>query len=489
MFELLNLKVIKTALGVTFLCVSTTAFFGMANAQDSTTSLRGTSSELKLVPQGDAQLRYSFAPLVKQTAPAVVNVYAAVKVQQRQSPFAGDPFFEQFFGGKVFGGRKRQRTSRSLGSGVIVGEEGIVITNHHVIKNASEVKVALADGREYPAEIKLIDEQSDLAVLKLNAERTFPIVPLGDSESLEVGDLVLALGNPFGVGQTVTSGIVSALARSQRGKDDFGFFIQTDASINPGNSGGALVDMQGRLIGVNTSIFTKSGGSNGIGFAVPSNMVKVVLDSVRGGSDRILRPWVGASFQAVTADIADSIGLERPRGALVAGVGKGGPAAKAGLKLGDVVLMIDGKAIQHADALGYRLATAGTGRTVTLSVLSRGAKKELQLALAPAPETPARDIRVIRGRSPFTGTKVANLSPRLAQEIRMDTGKRGVVVMGVKRRSPASRIGFRAGDIILEINEERIESTRQLDELSNAGGRGWEFVLERNGRRYEQYIR
>ncbi len=464
-------------------------FVSGAFAQEASSALRGTSSELKLVPEDNAQLRYSFAPLVKKTAPAVVNVYAAVRVQQRQSPFAGDPFFEQFFGGNVFGRRQRQRTSRSLGSGVIVGEDGIVITNHHVIKNASEVKVALADGREYPAEIKLIDEQSDLAVLKMNVERTFPVVPLGDSENLEVGDLVLALGNPFGVGQTVTSGIVSALARSQKGKQDFGFFIQTDASINPGNSGGALVDMQGRLIGVNTSIFTKSGGSNGIGFAVPSNMVKVVLESVRGGSDRLLRPWIGASFQSVTSDIADSIGLERPRGALVAGVSKGGPAEAAGLKLGDVILTVDGKTVDHADALGYRLATAGVGRSVTLSVLSRNTRKELQIALNTAPEKPARDTRTVGGRSPFTGLKVANLSPRLAQEIGVSTDKRGVVVLEVKRRSPASRIGFRAGDILLEVNEEEVSSTNQLDELSKAGGRGWEFALERNGRRYEEYVR
>jgi len=442
---------------------------------------------MTFVPENDAQLRYSFAPLVKMTAPAVVNVYAAVKVQTRKSPFAGDPFFEQFFGGRVFGGRKR--TSQSLGSGVIVGEEGIVITNHHVIKNASEVKVALADGREYPAEITLIDEQSDLAVLKMSAERTFPTVPLGDSETLEVGDLVLALGNPFGVGQTVTSGIVSALARSQRGKDDFGFFIQTDASINPGNSGGALVDMQGRLIGVNTSIFSKSGGSNGIGFAVPSNMVKVVLESARVGNNRLLRPWIGASFQPLTSEIAESVGLDRPSGALVAAILEDGPADVAGLKVGDVILTLDGKSVAHADALGYRLATAGTGRSVTLSVLSRNERKELTLALAPAPEVPARDVLVVGGRSPFTGAEVANLSPRLAQEIHLSTGKKGVVVLSVKRRSPASRIGFKPGDIIIEVNNEAISSSKKLDEIARAGGRGWGFVIERNGRRYEQFIR
>ncbi|MEE9376063.1 MAG: DegQ family serine endoprotease [Rhizobiaceae bacterium] len=441
------------------------------------------------MPSNREQVRYSFAPLVKALAPSVVNVYAARQVQQRSSPFAGDPFFERFFGRDTFGGRPRQRISRSLGSGVVVGENGLVITNHHVIKNADEVKVSLSDGREYAAEILLIDKQSDLAVLKINPDERLPAVILGDSENLEVGDLVLAIGNPFGVGQTVTSGIISALARSQRGIKDFGFFIQTDASINPGNSGGALVGMNGELIGINTAIFSRSGGSNGIGFAVPSNMVRVVLDSARKGSKSLLRPWVGAQFQAVSADIAESLGMQRPTGALVSGVTAGGPAQRAGLKLGDVILSLDGKPIPHVAGLGYRLATAGIGRQVSLTVLTRNQRRVLKISLSQAPEVPARDIQKIGGRSPFSGIVAANLSPRVAQELGMSTEKTGVVIMSVGGRSLAARFGFRAKDILVEINDDTVLNTRILVAISKSRERGWAFTIERNGVRRKQFIR
>ena len=451
-------------------------------------TLRGGDGVVRTLPVDRQQIRFSYAPLVKRIAPAVVNVYAARQVQQRRSPFAGDPFFEQFFGRNAFGA-PRQRVSRSLGSGVIVSEDGLIITNHHVIKEADQVKVSLSDGREYAAEIRLIDKKSDLAVLQIDPGEVLLIVELGDSENLLVGDLVLAIGNPFGVGQTVTSGIVSALARSQNGVNDFGFFIQTDASINPGNSGGALVSMDGALIGINTAIFSRSGGSNGIGFAVPSNMVRVVLDSVRRGSSTLLRPWMGAQFQSVTADIADSLGLDRPKGALVSGLAPNGPALDAGLKLGDIILQVDGKPVPHVDALGYRLATAGIGRTVELSVLSKGQEKKLALVLDLAPETPARDVRKITGRSPFAGVTVANLSPRLAQEMEMDMNASGVVITSVDRRSQAARLGFQPRDVLVAINDEPVESTSQLLDLGVTRLQVWSFVMERNGRRFERVLR
>ncbi|MGI9357509.1 MAG: DegQ family serine endoprotease [Rhizobiaceae bacterium] len=451
--------------------------------------LRGTATEVRQLPQDAGEVRLSFAPLVKRVSPSVVNVYAARLVRQRMSPFAGDPFFERFFGENAFGGGPRQRTARSLGSGVVIGEGGFVITNNHVIENADEVKIALSDGREFPAEIRLIDKKSDLAVLQIISEERFPAVTLGDSDDLEVGDLVLAIGNPFGVGQTVTSGIVSALARSRTGITDFGFFIQTDASINPGNSGGALVAMDGSLVGVNTAIFSRSGGSNGIGFAVPSNMVRVVLDSAKRGSESVMRPWIGAQFQAVTSDIAESLGLAQPVGALVAGVIEGGPADTAGLRLGDVVLEIDGRAVEHVDALGYRLATAGIGREVALRVLSRNKSRELTISLKEAPEDPPRDRRLIGGRSPFTGATVANLSPRVSQELDLRGALRGVVVVEVDRVSPASRFGLKPKDIIVSINEFPVENTAQLDELSDSRQRGWRYELERDGKRYRQAVR
>ncbi|MEP1208091.1 MAG: DegQ family serine endoprotease [Rhizobiaceae bacterium] len=477
-------KQLLTSLAASLLLISSVI---VAGAQEQA-QLRGSVEPVTQLPESRAQIQFSYAPLVKQIAPAVVNVYAARQVQQRRSPFAGDPFFERFFG-RDFGGRPKQRISRSLGSGVIIGSDGIVVTNHHVIENADEVKVALADGREYEAQIELIDKKSDLAILVFQSDEELPVVELGDSEDLQVGDLVLAIGNPFGVGQTVTSGIVSALARSQNSTNDFGFFVQTDASINPGNSGGALVDMAGRLIGVNTAIFSRSGGSNGIGFAVPSNMVRVVLESVRKGSDTVLRPWIGAKFQKVTSDIAESLGMIRPTGAMIAGLTQDGPAERAGLRLGDVILSIDGKPVPHVDGLGYRLATAGIGRTIKMTVLSQNLTREIEFELAEPPEVPLRDIRRLRGRSPLTGATVANLSPRLALEYDITTDQSGVVVISVDRRSPAARYGIRAKDIVVAINDREITNTEMLDEMTRRGANGWRYVINRGGKLYRQYVR
>ncbi len=278
------------------------------------------------MPQSRSEMQLSFAPLVKQTANAVVNVYAE-RVVERRSIFAGDPFFEEFFGQRM---PNRTEKQSSLGSGVIVGRNGLVVTNNHVIEGADDIKVALADGREFPCKIILKDDRLDLAVLKIQSDGPFDIVPIGDSDAVEVGDLVLAMGNPFGVGQTVTSGIVSALARNQISNGDFGFFIQTDAAINPGNSGGGLINMKGELIGINTAIFSRGGGSNGVGFAIPANLVKVFVASAEGGNGSFIRPFVGATFEPVTSDVAEALGLERARGALVTAVVAGGrPRAPA----------------------------------------------------------------------------------------------------------------------------------------------------------------
>ncbi len=450
--------------------------------------IQNAEAQNRSVPDNAIQVRYSYAPLVKQVSPAVVNVYAARTVARRPSPFAGDPFFERFFGQRG-NNRQQQRTARSLGSGVIVGSEGIIVTNVHVIDGADEIRIALKDGREFEADVLLSDAKSDLAVLKVDAGSKLPTVRIGDSEALEVGDLVLALGNPFGVGQTVTSGIVSALARSQAGTQDFGFFVQTDASINPGNSGGALVDMGGNLVGINTAIFSRSGGSNGIGFAVPSNMVRVVIDSALAGSSTLVRPWIGATFQAVSSDIALSLGMARPLGALVADVDENGPAAAAGLATGDVVIAFDGKPLQHMDALGYRLATAGINQTIELTLMSRGEEKIIPVDLVAAPEEPVRDTRTFEGPSPFSGMEVANLSPRVAQELGLPTGKRGVVITKVEPGTPAARFGFRPKDILLTIRQDPMLNTRLMASLVRIGGRSWPYTYERDGRRYRQFIR
>ena len=440
-------------------------------------------------PRNGDELRFSFAPLVKQVAPAVVNIYAARKVARR-SPFEGDPFFERFFGrGGLDGRRPKKRVQRSLGSGVIVGSRGIVVTNYHVIKDATEIKVALADGQEFESEVLLNDERSDLAVLRILAERQFPKAELGDSEALEVGDIVLAIGNPFGVGQTVTSGIVSALARPSLGKGDFGFFIQTDASINPGNSGGALVDMNGSVVGINTAIFSRSGGSIGIGFAIPSKMVEVVLRSAAAGSNRVIRPWIGAEFQSLTADIAESLGMRQPAGALVAGLRASGPGKKAGLRVGDVILKVNGNTIPHVDALGYWLSTIGIGRKAKFQILSRGREKMVTITLSTPPETVPRDQREIKGRSPFSGANVANLSPALAAEIGLRGKEKGVVVVNIRRGSLAARFGLRPRDIVRAVNGEKVETTRQLAKIVASRAARWRYTLERGNRIIRRSVR
>ncbi len=326
------------------------------------------------VPQSQAEVKLSYAPIVQRVAPAVVNVYASRVVATRPvSPFFNDPFFQRFFGDQGGGGgTPGRRVQQSLGSGVIVDPSGIIVTNNHVIAGADEVKVALSDGREFTCELIVKDERGDLAVLRLKGfQGRLPSLEFADSDLVNVGDLVLAVGDPFGVGQTVTSGIISALARTGISANDQKFYLQTDAAINPGNSGGALVDMDGKLVGINTAIYSPSGGSNGIGFAIPSNMARLVVASAQSGR-KIERPWTGAQFQAVTPEIATGLGIERPRGALVINVDPKSPAATGGLQVSDLVLSVDGVDVGDPASLNYRLTTTGVGNDVVLSVLRNG---------------------------------------------------------------------------------------------------------------------
>jgi Do/DeqQ family serine protease len=438
--------------------------------------IAAASAQQRQVPTA-AELRLSYAPVVQRVAPAVVNVYAA-KVIQNRNPLFDDPIFRQFFGMQGGGGRQVQR---SLGSGVIVDPSGLIVTNVHVIEGADEVKVALADKREFEAEIVLKDKRSDLAVLRIkDAHARFPVLDFANSDTLEVGDVVLAIGDPFGVGQTVTHGIVSALARTQVGITDYQFFIQTDAAINPGNSGGALVDLTGRLVGINTAIFSRSGGSQGIGFAIPANMVRVVVASAMSGGAEVKRPWLGAKLQQVTADIADSMGLKRPAGALVASVTPGGPAEHAGIKAGDVIMSVDTQAVDDVNAFDYRFATKPLGGTATLGLLRGGHDLSVKVALQIAPATP-RDEITIRSRSPFSGAKVANLSPALADELQLQNADEGVVVVDVDNGSYASNLGFRRGDIIVSVNGEHIAKTHDLARATSSPSRSWQIVIRRGG--------
>ncbi len=432
------------------------------------------------VPGSRAEIGLTFAPVVRQAAPAVVNVYASRRVQQRRPAIFDDPFFRRFFDGPGFNA-PRERVQNSLGSGVIVRGDGLIVTNHHVIQGADEVRVVLSDRREFDAEIMLTDEGTDLAVLRIaEPPADLPVIGLAPSDTLEVGDLVLAIGNPFGVGQTVTGGIVSAVARTQGGITDLDFFIQTDAAINPGNSGGALVDMAGRLVGINTAIFSRSGGSIGIGFAIPSEMVELVVASADGG--RVLRPWFGARVQGVTAEIAETLGLERPLGVLVADVSTGGPADAAGLRVGDVITAVDGREVTDEASFRYRFASRGLDGEALLSLLRSGREQSVQVALIPAPEEPARDLRVIETPSPLAGAEIANLSPAVAEELRLDTEQSGVVITRIARRSPAARSGFRPGDIIVSLNGERIETSRQLQSAVTPGTRLWRLRVQRGNR-------
>ncbi len=444
------------------------------------------AQDAKSVPSSQAQMQLSFAPLVKRTSGAVVNVYAERIVQRRASPFAGDPFFEQFFGQQL---PNRTEKQSSLGSGVIVTGSGLVVTNNHVIDGADDIKVALADGREFSSKVLLKDDRVDLAVLQIDAKEEFPVLPLGNSDAIEVGDLVLAIGNPFGVGQTVTSGIVSALARNQVTQGDFGFFIQTDASINPGNSGGALTNMAGELIGINTAIFSRGGGSNGIGFAIPANLVKVFLAAAEKGDSSFQRPYVGATFDPVTSEVAEALGLKRARGALVVSVVKGGPAEKAGIEPGQVVTAVNGIEVEHPDALGYRLTTAGIGKSAKITLIDKGQEKTVTIALDTAPETAPRDERLLEGRNPFAGATVANLSPKLADELRMPPSSTGVVITEVARNSPASRVGFQPKDIIVSLNGSDVDTTEHMETALKDTPGFWRVEIIRDGQRLRQFLR
>jgi Do/DeqQ family serine protease len=438
--------------------------------------LHPATAQERRPPQSLAQLQLSFAPIVQRVAPAVVNVYAQHVVVNR-SPFLVDPFFRQFFGG--FGGVPSRQVERSLGSGVIIDPSGLVVTNYHVIRDASEVRVALSDKREFDADVVLKDQRSDLAVLRIKgAKERFPVLQFADSDAVQVGDVVLAIGDPFGVGQTVTHGIVSALARTQVGSSDYQYFIQTDAAINPGNSGGALVDMNGRLVGINSAIASSSGGSEGIGFAIPANMVRVVVASAEAGSKQVKRPWFGAKLQELTRDLADSLGLKVPTGALVASVVPGSPAARAGIKPGDLVVSVDGVGVEDPNAFDYRFATKPLGGTAQIGFIRQGRQMAVAVALQPLPQMP-RDEVEIKSSSPFRGATVANLSPALADELRLDPQATGVVITAVADGSTAQSIGFRPGDIVVSVDNQGIASPADLERVANSGGHSWRITLRR----------
>ena len=434
---------------------------------DDTKAQDGVFADNRMLPADASSMKASFAPVVREAAPAVVNISARGVQQVR------DPFFE------LFGGGPRSRVTGSIGSGVIVRPNGVVVTNNHVIQGMQEIRVTLNDRREFPARVVLADERSDIAVLQLeNVNERLPTLNIDDREEQQVGDLVLAIGNPFGVGQTVTNGIISALNRTETGISDSGSFIQTDAAINPGNSGGALVDMDGDLIGINTAIFSRSGSSSGVGFAVPATLVKRVVDSAVGGATAVVRPWLGVKGETVSAEIARSLGLERPQGLVVTEVWPNGPGARAGLREGDVITAIDGAEINDQGGLNFRVGTREPNETVEVAALREGRPLTLNARVQRLPGDADVDGATLIREGGLSGAQVLTLNPALADSLGGDPFASGVIVGGVASRSYAQRgVGVQTGDVILAVNGRAVTSAEQLADLP----RGAQLTVERRG--------
>ena len=431
------------------------------------------------VPESQGEISMGFVPVVKEATPAVVNIYARRVVNTRSSPFRGDPFFEEFF--RDFGG-PRQRVENSLGSGVILSADGIVVSNYHVVGMATDIRVVLNDRREFEARVLLSDEESDLAILKLEDATDMPALELRDSDSVEVGELVLAIGNPFGVGQTVTSGIVSGLARSGAATGNArGYFIQTDAPINPGNSGGALVDIRGRLVGINTRILSRSGGSNGIGFAIPAALVAQFVSQAEAGNAAFERPWAGISGQPVTADMAEGMGLGVPGGIIISQLHPASPFAEAGFQAGDVITAVDGQAVNAAPEMIYRMSVAGIGGETRVTRVRDGAAEDVVLRLGAAPEEPPREVTETGAQSVIPGMTVGNINPAVIAELGLPLMADGVVVLEPGRAG--QRAGLRPGDILRGINGVDVEAPGMVESLLQASGRWLRLDVQRGTQR------
>ena len=441
---------------------------GLGHSTDSRAQ-DGVFAEDRVVPGDALAMKSSFAPVVRTAAPAVVNV-SARGVQQVQDPFWS-----------MFGQGPRAQQVGSVGSGVIVRADGVVVTNYHVINGMQQIKVVLNDRREFDARIILADERSDIAVLQLEGvNERLPVLNIDDREEQQVGDLVLAIGNPFGVGQTVTNGIISALNRTETGISDSGSFIQTDAAINPGNSGGALVDMDGDLIGINTAIFSRSGSSSGVGFAVPAAAVRRVVDSAVGGATAVIRPWLGVKGETVSADVARSLGLDRPQGLVVTEVWPNGPGDRANLQLGDVITAIDGAEVNDQGGLNFRVGTREPNETVRVSVLRDGRPLVVDARVQRLPGDADLDGAILIQSGGLTGAQVLALNPALADSLGGDPFASGVVVGGVASNSYARRgVGLQTGDVIMAVNDRPVTSPQQLANLP----RGSQLLVERRGQR------
>ena len=431
------------------------------------------------VPQSQAEISLSFAPLVKETAPAVVNIYARRVVEARQSPFRGDPFFEDFFRGF---GQPRPRVQNSLGSGVILSADGIVVSNYHVVGMATDIRVVLTDRREYRAQVLLGDEESDLAVLRLEGAEGLPFLSFRDSDKVEVGELTLAIGNPFGVGQTVTSGIISGLARSGRATGNArGYFIQTDAAINPGNSGGALIDVNGALIGINTSILSRSGGSNGIGFAIPAKLVSEFVRQAQAGKTAFERPWAGMGGQPIDADLAASLGLTTPDGIVIAEIHRDSPFLAAGIQVGDVITHVDGQPVNSPAEMLFRMTLSGIGTSAVVTRVRGGDRADVNVGMMAAPDNPPAAEERLSDRTALPGLMVARVNPATITAFNLPLDAEGVLVTEPGRFG--ARAGLKHGDILLSINRDEIVAPPDVAEALTEPGRRVVINLLRRGKR------
>jgi len=430
-----------------------------------------------------------FTAVVKESMPAVVNISTTRVVKsQDASPFMNDPFFKQFFGdefSRQFQVPKSRRES-ALGSGVIVDKRGYIITNNHVIAKADEIKVVLNDKREFKAKLIGTDPKTDVAVIKISGDN-LPVLPWGDSDNLQVGEYVLAIGNPFGLSQTVTMGIVSATGRANVGIADYEDFIQTDAAINPGNSGGALVNAKGQLVGMNTAIFSRSGGYMGIGFAVPSNMAHKVMESLIK-SGKVTRGWLGVSIQGMDEDLAKHFGLKSAEGVLVNEVMDGTPAAKGGVKEGDVIVAFDGKDTPDPTTLRNIVAETKVGKSVQMKVIRDGKSKMLTIAVAEQPKNLAETEKPEMENDTGTilkGVEVQDMNEQIAQQLGLPKMTAGVVVTNVTVGTPAERAGLMSGDVILQVNNKRIRNVKDFRTAVESANKkkGFLLLINRHGRK------
>lgn len=446
----------------------------------------GTAQAETRVPQSQAEISLGFAPLVKQAAPAVVNIYAKiVRQQQQRSPFMNDPFFEDFFRGFS---NPRPRVESSLGSGVIRSEDGVVVSNYQLVAMATEIRVVTTDKREYEARVVLADQASDLAILQLEEAKGLPFLYLRNSDQVEVGELALAIGNPFGVGQTVSSGIVSGLARSGTASGEgFGYYIQTDAPINPGNSGGALIDVNGDLIGINTRILSRSGGSNGIGFAIPANLVREFVKQARNGAEEFQRPWAGMAGQPVDADLAGSLGMELPEGMVISELHPKSPFAKAGFEVGDVITEVDGEVVNSPSGLVFRMSVAGLDGTSMVTRLRGETRETLVVEMFTAPNDPPARSVVMNENSVLPGLTVGLINPVAIVRLQLPLSATGVAVLDPGPY--AARAGIRAGDILLAINGAEVIASEDVPNLLEQAGRRLRFDLNRRGQRVSLHMR